>query len=450
MSGRTGNPSNPDRSARPASWRNANLRLRTVPLGLVTCGFLAAGATAGSVTATKDCMTTPCTVTEAPFKLPNGQTVTWEATYTGTPTQGHRFYLSQTSASQADIQLTSTAGELGGTRFLAAGVYHISIRTALMGPGFYSVSGPTLVGDPHITTLNGVRYDFQGAGEFVTLRHPDGFELQTRMAPIPTVARPPTDPYSGLAACVSINSAVAAKVGRHRVTYQPNISGRPDPRGLQLRVDGQLTVLGPAGKDLGDGGRITKTATPGGLMIEFPDRSSVTVTPNWWADQSVWYLDIGMFPPQASRGLAGDILPDSWLPLLPDGTSMGPKPGALPDRFDALYRKFADAWRVADDSSLFDYAPGTSTKTDTMQSWPIEEGPCAVPFMVPVKGASEEVAQRACERVLAPTARKNCIFDVVATGNTGFGKSYFIDQGIQRRKYKLAKGEGSGPGERRE
>jgi hypothetical protein len=449
MSGTTATPSHPDRKLRAAIGCKTLTR-RSAPLGVVMGALWAAAAAAGSVTASKDCMTTPCTVTEAKFSLPTGQTVTWEATYSGTPTQGHRFYLSQANSSQADIQLTTTAGELGGTKFLAAGFYYISIRTALMGPGFYTVSGPTLVGDPHITTINGVRYDFQGAGEFVSLRHPDGFELQTRMAPVATVSRPPPDPHTGVAACVSINSAVAAKVGKHRVTYQPNLSGRPDPKGLQLRVDGQLTVLGRQGKDLADGGRITKTAAPGGLMVEFPDRSSVTVTPNWWADQSVWYLDIAMFPPQGSRGLAGDVPLDGWLPVLPDGTSIGPKPGGSPERYAALYRKFGDAWRVADDTTLFDYADGTSTKTYTMQSWPPEDGPCATPFTVPVKGASEEVAQRACEKVVMPTARKNCIFDVMATGHTGFGKSYFATQGLQGKKLKLARGEGEERGKPRE
>src|SRR6476469_2236622 len=41
-------------------------------------------------------------------------------------------------------------------------------------------------GDPHLTTVNGVHYDFQGGGEFVSLRDSDGTEIQTRQAPIST------------------------------------------------------------------------------------------------------------------------------------------------------------------------------------------------------------------------------------------------------------------------
>jgi lysyl endopeptidase len=101
-----------------------------------------------------------------------------------------------------------------------------------------------LDGDPHIITANGVHYDFQGAGEFISLRDPDGLEIQTRQAPIATTFNPGPDAHDGLATCVSLNSAVAAHVGKHRVAYEPNLNGVPDPSGLQLRVDGTLKTLG--------------------------------------------------------------------------------------------------------------------------------------------------------------------------------------------------------------
>ena len=105
-------------------------------------------------------------------------------------------------------------------------------------PGNTGVLG--LDGDPHITTLDGTHYDFQGAGEYVALRSGTGAEVQVRQAPIATTFNPGTNAYTGLATCVSLNTAVAARVGKHRVTYQPNLSGVPDPTGLQLRVDGKL------------------------------------------------------------------------------------------------------------------------------------------------------------------------------------------------------------------
>jgi hypothetical protein len=60
---------------------------------------------ASSVTASKDCFTSPCTVVEAQFTLLVAQTIQWQATYTGSPTQGHSFYLSTVASNLADIPL---------------------------------------------------------------------------------------------------------------------------------------------------------------------------------------------------------------------------------------------------------------------------------------------------------------------------------------------------------
>ena len=56
------------------------------------------------------------------------------------------------------------------------------------------------------------------------------------------------------------------------------------------------------------------------------------------------------------RGISPSLA-KSWLPALPDGSSVDPMPQSIHDRFVKLYRKFADAWRVTDKTSLFDYAP---------------------------------------------------------------------------------------------
>jgi len=299
-------------------------------------------------------------------------------------------------------------------------------------------------GDPHITTANGIHYDFQGAGEFVALRDKlAGLEIQTRQTPIAT-SNPPTDGHDGLSTCVSLNTAVAARVGKHRVTYEPNLNGMPDPSGLQLRVDGALTTLTPAGKNLGGGGRVSKNSASGGLEITFPDSSILDVTPLYWGSESTWYLDVDVIRPPSTEGLSGSasgglapggimgaIANDDWLPVLPDGTSMGPMPATLHQRYLDLYQKFADAWRVTDASSLFDYAPGTSTGTFTMTSWPPENPPCVVPNKKPVSPVGRDAAELACRAVRADIAHKDCVFDVMITGNTGFGRIHQISELIR-------------------
>ena len=167
-------------------------RLLLLLVASVCPEYLAAKVT---VQASKDCSTSPCTVMEATFTTVVSQTITWNATYTGGPTDGHSFYLSTVASNMADIALTTT-GQGSGSKFLTPGTYHISIRTFLMGPGFYSVTyGPDSTGEPHITTINGMRYDFQSVGEFVFLRNPAGMEIQTRQAPIPTTYNPGADPH---------------------------------------------------------------------------------------------------------------------------------------------------------------------------------------------------------------------------------------------------------------
>ena len=292
-------------------------------------------------------------------------------------------------------------------------------------------------GEPHMTTVDGVHYDFQGDGEFVLLRG-DGLEIQTRMTGIATSHFPGTNPYTGLASCVSINSAVAARVGERRVTYQPNISGVPDPSGLQLRIDGVLTTLDAGGIDLGSGGRIEEASANGAIRIDFPNGASLLVTPGWWNYQSLWYMNANVYSTTASEGLVGALAPDSWLPALPDGTSLGPRPSALPDRRAALYKKFGNAWRVTEKTSLFDYAPGTSTADFTLASWPKDSPPCELPREPeqppgPISDpVDQEVAQQACEVIDNAQRRANCVFDVRVTGELGFADTYLATQQIEQ------------------
>src|ERR1051326_2533355 len=272
----------------------------------------------------------------------------------------------------------------------------------IVGGSFYDSEG-----DPHLTTINGMHYDFQSAGEFVLLRHAGNSkieassansgasnsfhgasEIQVRQFPVATTVN----------TCVSLNSAIAAQVGKHRVTYEPNLSGQPDPSGLQLRIDGNLITLDPTGISLDDGGRVVPILA-GGIEIDFPNDDILFVTPGWWDSQGKWYLNLRVVPQQRAGGLMGDVPEGSWLPALSDGTSIGPAPTSPHERYVALYQRFADAWRVTDKTSLFDYVPGTSTKTFTTQGWPPENGSCSLPGMVPVQGTTEEVARRVCKRV---------------------------------------------------
>jgi hypothetical protein len=203
-----------------------------------------------------------------------------------------------------------------------------------------------------------------------------------------------------------------------------NLNCIPDPAGLQLRVDGLLTTLPPMGLSLSGGGRISPTGVAGGIEIEFPNGTHLIVTPGWWAWQSKWYLNLNVSQTSALEGIMGDVQ-DGWLPRLANGTSLGTRPAPLPDRYDDLYNTFGDSWRVTTLSSLFDYAPGTSTKNFTYEGWPPLTAPCVVPKQPSIpKLLDVKLAETACSRIRNDRRKLDCIFDVQVTNDTEFAKTF--------------------------
>ena len=386
----------------------------------VTCGTITIKFPDGTKTSICD----PSFKDSPNCAAPKGMTATIGGTFTADPTD---FTLRVAEADDSNASPSCPAA------------YHFHTPTSGLGWG-----------DPHITTVDGVHYDFQSAGEFTALRG-DGLEVQTRQTGIATTFLPGANPYTGLATCVALYSAVAARVGTHRVSYEPNVSGVPDPSGLQLRVDSVLATLPPGGIDLGPGGqinqsptggaaaqpsvggRIIKSPAGGGIEIHYSDGTQLVVTPNWWPDQQKWYLNVTVYDTTGTEGVFGKLAKGSWLPALPDRSSLGPRPDALHQRYLDLYGKFADAWRVTDATSLFDYAPGTSTATFTDRGWPRENPESCAIEGEPSAGPPVDVgvAQQQCSAITDNNMRADCVFDVSVTGFTGFANTYVLTQQLQ-------------------
>ncbi len=375
-----------------------------------------------------------CTIATPKGSAPNFQASTpiSDGTATGSGS-------SPPAAGQRDIQY----GDYSGLAYFQGRVHPIwadnsnSTADNPNGTGRYDaytdiVSGGTAAceGDPHITTVDGLRYDFQSAGEFVALTG-DGLEIQTRQTAIATSFNPGTNAYTGLATCVSLNTAVAAQVGSHRVTYQPRLDGVPDPSGLELRIDGALRTLPAMGINLAGGGRIEQTQAPGGLRILFPNETRMVVTPGWWASQSKWYLNLNAYDTTAGEGIMGALSRGSWLPALADGSSLGAKPADPERRYVELYETFADSWRVNSSTSLFDYSPGSSTADFTLDSWPRRNPPCILPREPVAKPLKPGIARRVCRTITDPGRRADCEFDVTVTGERGFATTYLATQRIE-------------------
>jgi hypothetical protein len=298
------------------------------------------------------------------------------------------------------------------------------------------------IGDVHVHTVDGVAYDFQAVGEFTLLRNGAGMEIQVRQTPVPT-ANPATDSYTGLTACVSINTAVAARLGSHCISLQP---GR-EPRRLHFYLDGKPAEFPTQGIDLGSH-RLSVFDADGeiGLRLDYDDGTVVTFTPRFWDANQVAYIDVSVTNTPAHEGVMGIVPHDTWLPRLRNGTNLGPMPGPMPaslhDRYVALYKTFADSWRVTDKTSMFVYEAGTSTKTFTDHDWPAEKPPCKLlpQFQIPGvevhKGVSIRVAERICRIVTDKDLNANCVFDVATTGDETFAKGYLFAQEL--RKYGTA------------
>jgi hypothetical protein len=289
------------------------------------------------------------------------------------------------------------------------------------------------IGDPHVHTVDGTAYDFQSAGEFTLLRDGNRMEIQVRQTPVPT-ANPATDGHSGLTECVSINTAVAVRMGRHRIALQQG----PDRQRLQFYAEGKPADMPTDGIDLG-ASRVTAFAANGetGIRVDFDDGTVVLITPVHWNANNVWYLDVSVSNTSADEGVMGFIPKGSWLPRLRNGVDVGPIPASLHDRYVTLYKTFANSWRVTDQTSLFVYAPGTSTKTFTDPDWPAEKLPCTLKpeFQIPgVKvhqGMPVDRAEAICRVVTDKALYQNCVFDVATTGDETFAKGYVFAQEIR-------------------
>jgi hypothetical protein len=283
-------------------------------------------------------------------------------------------------------------------------------------------------GDPHLITTNNIHYDFQSAGEFTALKNSDtGFELQTRQTPVQTSFTPPANPYTGLASCVSLNTAVAMRIGKHRVTYEPSPGAKGKQEEMQLRIDGRLVPPSSSPFNLGAGNVVRTLATGGGLDVTTADGTAVEVLPLFWASEGYWHLDVNVQKTPAREGTMGPVLAGDWLPRARNGASFGPRPAALHDRHIVLNQKFADSWRVTNTTSLFDYAAGTSTANFTDKNWPPESGqPCrtSLPSAPPLKSMQPKVAQAACQGIRDRALLADCIFDVTVMGDRSVARGY--------------------------
>lgn len=270
-------------------------------------------------------------------------------------------------------------------------------------PGPCKSQCPSSNGDPHLATLNHYQYDFQAAGEFILLRSSDAsLQIQARQEPHAQTN-------------YSVNTAIAARDAGHRIGVYI-VNGN-----LQARLDG--VVLDPTLSTRFDGGRIAPyhgSLGTDGFEIDFPDGTQL------------WTLSVGNFginaviQPSAAlttggTGLLGPITPGGMgVPAMPDGSHL-PAATSEPERKGILYGTFADAWRVTDASTLFDYDPGKSTVTYVNRAFPPLN---QVITYADLSSAQLAAGASACAGVTDSDLNEDCVFDVAETNETDFAVAY--------------------------
>lgn len=260
-------------------------------------------------------------------------------------------------------------------------------------------------GDPHLTTWDGVKFSPQAVGEVVLVQDVPGagrgatLAVQARQSPLGPSRR------------VSVNTAVAARVGADRVTLAL------EDANVVVRVDGEPRAMERGEQRLPGGGtlwrgRSSRAWAPDSYRVTWPDGSAVQVDPIGAAGLRL-YLRLAGERRGAVHGLLGDADGSGVADLVArDGTVM-----TQPLTRASLYDELVDSWRVSPEESLFDYGPGEDTGAFTDRSFPDQ--------VVTVQGldiAARERAELACglAGLVAGPLLDDCVLDVAMSGSVAF------------------------------
>ncbi len=198
----------------------------------------------------------------------------------------------------------------------------------------------TSIGDTHLTTFDGLHYDFQASGDFVLAEAGSDFIVQTRQE-----SGAPTWPLA------SVNKAVATQMGKTRVAIYIEPT--------RLAIDGQSN-------DLADGKTLS---LPTGVRVSRQGDTYVITSQSGDTVQAVlnstWInvtVGLGQTPQTQARGLLGNPNGNANAVSTANGTIL-----MIPVSFTDLYHSYADSWLVQPNASLFTnpttITPGIPAKT---------------------------------------------------------------------------------------
>ena len=252
-----------------------------------------------------------------------------------------------------------------------------------------------IFGDVHLTTFDGLYYNFQAEGEFVLTKSmlpADTFQVQIRL-----------QPWNG-STSVSVMTQVAAQVGSDRVTFDVTRPGTVwvDGSAVTISATNPIVVL--------NGGVLVQTSATN-YDIFYNTGETVQVT----SEGSYLNLSVGLGPNNTAGSVVGLLGSDAGQAndfQLADGAVL-----AQPLTEAELYGAYANAWRVTQASSLFDYAPGQTTGTFTNLAFP--SGGLTLADLPPalVQQAAQAVAAAG---ITDPNLAAGAELDYIATNDPSF------------------------------
>ena len=238
-----------------------------------------------------------------------------------------------------------------------------------------SCAGAVSLGDTHMTTFDGLHYDFQAAGEFVLAQSASGFTVQARQA-----SGAPTWPQA------AVNKAVAIRIGGNRVAIYLAPERVVVNGAVRTLADGQILALA-------NGVRLTRHGNQYVLAATDGDNVHATLNPTWM-DLAV---GLGRASARTITGLLGNPGGNAHALATSTGQVL-----AEPIAFDVFYHAYADSWRVKDGQSLF------------AEPSPIKPAAPSKPFFAKdLDPAAQERARTACRTagVTHPDLLEDCTLD---------------------------------------
>jgi hypothetical protein len=262
-----------------------------------------------------------------------------------------------------------------------------------------ALGSPDIFGDPHLVTMDGLRYDFHGVGEFIAMTSTvDDLVVQVRLTEVAALQ-------------MSKTTAVAANVNGDRV------GAYLGPGAFVVRVNGEPTPPTGSWVPLPNGGSVQVDHDE--VVFQWPDDTRLWVY--YWSD----VLDVAMtLPSQRKAALAGLLGNGDGDPTNEHITRDG-VPVDVPDehgeaRKQALYAEFGDSWRIGAEESLFDYEPGESTDDFQAPGFPTEDRS--------IDDLNEAIRREAREDCISLGVTESpwledCIFDIGFTGEISWANS---------------------------